>query len=354
MKLLKKVNLPLLILPILIFTLGYVTLLSTAPGLSSAQLIFFIEGLVLYTGFALFDYRLLKYYWKYFLIFVLLLLSITSYFGNEILGSRRWLEIGSFTFQPSEVAKLALVISLSAFLVSKRDAVNNVKELAKTLLIVIPLFIAVILQPDLGTAIIILAVFIGILFYAGLKKIYFLLGFFLLGIFSTPLWNILRDYQKRRILVFLNPSMDVLGAGYNVIQSMIAVGSGGLLGMGFGRGTQSHLQFLPIFWTDFIFASYAEEWGFVGVVILFLLYIPFLYAILKVSEKSADAFGSLFSLGVFVIFFVQLAVNIGMNLGLMPVTGIPLPLVSYGGSSLIISMVLLGLVQSVWLHKPGD
>jgi rod shape determining protein RodA len=206
----------------------------------------------------------------------------------------------------------------------------------------------VFIQPDLGTSIVLVLVVLGMLLYTNFNKIYFLILLSLFGILSAPVWNLLADYQKERILVFLNPQLDVLGAGYNVIQSLIAIGSGGIFGRGFSQGTQSHLHFLPAYWTDFAFASFAEEWGFIGVVVFFGLYTAFLFIILRVAFIVKDSFGSVLCFGVFLVFLVQFIINVGMNLGLMPVTGIPLPLVSYGGSSLLISCILLGLVQNVW------
>jgi len=161
-----------------------------------------------------------------------------------------------------------------------------------------------------------------------------------------------REFEPRD--GFLNPELDILGSGYNVIQSIIAVGSGGILGRGFGHGTQSHLQFLPVFWTDFIFASFAEEWGYLGVVALLALYSLLLLSVLFVAYKTKNSFGSMVCIGVFSMLFFQFLINVGMNLGLMPVTGIPLPFVSYGGSSMVVSFLLLGLVQSVWIHNKNQ
>jgi len=217
----------------------------------------------------------------------------------------------------------------------------------------LPMLFLVVVQPDLGTTIILLLIFVGMLFYAGVNKIYFVLAFVVLGLFSSPIWANLHDYQKERIIVFLNPTLDVAGSGYNVIQSTIAIGSGGLLGRGFGHGTQTHLQFLPVYWTDFIFAAFAEEWGLVGVVCILVFYAALLVSVLRISFKVESSFGSLLCAGVFILFFSQFGINVGMNLGILPVTGIPLPLVSYGGSSLVTSLFLLGLVQSVWIHRRG-
>ena len=348
---LKKFNYLLLIIPIFISLLGVLTLLSTAKNLAKSHVIFLALGLVIYFGTAFFDYLIFKFHWKYMYFFVLILLILTFIGGVEKLGAVRWLNFKEFSIQPSEYAKAVVIISSAALISKSKDSLKGIKNL---LLLAVPFFsliIFVLVQPDLGTTIVIFLVFAGILFYAGLDWFYFAFVTVLFGIFSNPVWNLLKDYQKNRILVFLNPSLDKLGFGYNVIQSTIAIGSGMLFGMGFGRGTQTHLQFLPVYWTDFIFAAFAEEWGFIGVFGIISLYVILLFLLIKLSLKVKDTFGSLIIFGVFMMFFSQFLVNVGMNLGLMPVTGIPLPLVSYGGNSLIVSMFLLGLVQSVVIRN---
>lgn len=351
MKLPKRINWLIVVLPVLLFTLGFVTLFSTEPALAKNQLGFFVVAALVYFAVSIVDYRLWGFFWEplYLITFVSLLL--TYLLGNEIFGSARWLQFGTFTFQPSEFTKFVVVVVVSYLISIKSSSLLLPRYVGKVLLFVLPLFILVLIQPDLGTSIVLLSIVFGILWFGGLKKMYFFVAFLLFGVFSSPVWSFLKDYQKERILVFLNPSLDVLGRGYNVIQSTIAIGSGGLFGRGFGRGTQSHLQFLPVFWTDFIFAAFAEEWGFVGVVVLLLLYVLLLAAIINVAVKTKESFGSLLCVGVFVILFLQFLVNVGMTLGVMPVTGIPLPMVSYGGSSLLTSAILLGVVQSVYIHE---
>lgn len=346
-----KLNFSLLIVPLLIFSLGFVTILSTAPDKSRSHLIFFIIGIVGYAALTLFDYYFLKYYWKYLLTGILILLLLTFIIGEVRFGASSWLSFGLFVVQPSEFAKIVAIITLAALLTSIKNALKSFKNVFKISLSVLVITALVLVQPDLGTALVIVFVFAGMMFYAGLNNFYFLTAFALIGIFSSPVWTILKDYQKKRVLVFFNPTLDVLGSGYNVLQSVISVGSGRLLGKGFGLGTQSHLGFLPVYWTDFIFAAFAEEWGFIGVFMLILLYMVLLITLLYVAHRTQDPFGSLLCVGVFIVFFVQFAINVGMNLGLMPVTGVPLSLVSHGGSSMITSMLMLGLIQSVWVHK---
>lgn len=345
---LQKFNYLLLVLPILIFALGFVTLLSTSPQRAKIQLVYFIIGCILFLFFSSIDYGLYKYYWKFGYYFILGLLFFTFLLGEVRLGSIRWINFGFVVLQPSEFAKVVLIISISSLLVQKKEVFSTFRDALIVFFVCIPMLVLVLFQPDLGTALVLLAIVIGTLFYAGLKKLYFLLAFLTFGIFSSPIWNFLRDYQKERVLVFLNPSLDILGSGYNVIQAVIAVGSGGIFGKGFGHGTQSHLNFLPAHWTDFALASFAEEWGFIGIAAVLLLFVILLLTLLHVANSTDDAYGSLVAIGVFLTFFTQFVVNIGMNLGVMPVTGIPLPLFSYGGSSMIASMILLGLAQSVW------
>jgi rod shape determining protein RodA len=342
---------PLILLFAPIFALGVVTLYSVAPLTISSQIQAFFIGLLGLIIFSAFDYRLLKNFYKPIYLAGLLLLFFTYLFGKIVYGSARWLEIGGFTFQTSEMAKLTLIIFLAGILSKEPKFLKQPKYTLFLFILIIAYLVLVLLQPDLGTTIIVFSAATGILLLAGLNKLYVFLAFTIAGIFSTPLWNLLHDYQQKRILIFLNPLLDTQGAGYNVIQSKIAIGAGQFFGQGIGRGMQSHLQYLPAYWTDFIFASFAEEWGFIGVVFLFALFLGFLISILYLMSKTQDTFGFLLAGGIFSIFFAQFFINTGMNLGVMPVTGIPLPFMSYGGTSLVISMCMLGLLQSIWVHR---
>jgi len=348
---LKRFNKPLIILPGLVFLIGYISLLSTAPEKANTQLAYFSVGVALYFIISVIDYYFFKYYWRYMFLGIMFLLFLTFIMGEVKFGSSSWLRLGLVVIQPSEFAKIVVIAMLSALLSLDKGSTTQIKKLLKISASVLSVVALVLVQPDLGTALIILCVFAVLMLYAGVSKLYFFGLFSIFGFFSTPLWEILKEYQKRRVLVFLNPALDVLGSGYNVIQSVISVGSGRLLGKGFGMGTQSHLGFLPVYWTDFIFAAFAEEWGFIGVVTLILLYLLLLLTLIYIFNKIEDTFGSLICLGVFIVFTSQFVINVGMNLGIMPVTGIPLSLVSYGGSSLLTSMILLGIVQSIWVHR---
>lgn len=348
---LKRFNKPLVILPGLVFLIGYISLLSTTPEKAKTQLAYFLVGVALYFLISTIDYYFFKYYWRYMYLGIMFLLLLTFIMGEVKFGSSSWLRLGLVVIQPSEFAKVVVIVMLSALISLDKASTSNLKKIVKISATVLSAVALVLIQPDLGTALIILCVFAVLMLYGGVSKLYFFLIFSVFGFFSTPIWEVLKEYQKRRVLVFLNPTLDVLGSGYNVIQSVISIGSGRLLGKGFGMGTQSHLGFLPVYWTDFIFAAFAEEWGFVGVVILIVLYLLLLLTLIYIFNNIEDTFGSLICLGVFIVFTSQFVINVGMNLGIMPVTGIPLSLVSYGGSSLLTSMILLGIVQSIWVHR---
>ena len=351
MKELKYLNVPLLTSHVLLFIIGIVTLFSTSPELAREQLVYFLIGIVFYFIILSQDVQLLRYIWKPMYIVQILLLILTFAIGDTRMGASRWINIWFVTFQPSELAKVVLLVAIASLNTEYGKDFQNLKNLTKILLISVPLLTLVVIQPDLGTTIVLFSILLGLLFYSGLNKIYILVLATIFGILSTPIWNMLHDYQQQRILVFINPQLDILGSGYNVIQSLIAIGSGGLTGQGFSRGTQTHLNFLPAHWTDFIFASYSEEWGLVGVIIFLFLYLALLLSILRTASKVKNPFGSILVFGVFIIFFVQFLVNTGMNLGIMPVTGIPLPLVSYGGTSMLVSCTLLGLTQRIWMSE---
>jgi len=346
----KKFNLGLVIPPILIFALGFTTLYSVSPEHAKNQLLFFIVGVAIYLAFSLVNYEFSASLWKYFYFGNLILLALVFILGKTVSGSVRWFVLFGISLQPSEFAKFVEILALGALISKKYENISGVKGLLKLILPFIPFFILVFIQPDLGTTLILIGTLIGVLFYVGLNKLWFVVGFSILSLGSSQIWNILKDYQKKRILVFLNPQLDDLGAGYNVVQSLIAVGSGGLFGKGFGRGSQSHLNFLPAYWTDFILASFLEEWGFIGFIVLLLFFVFLLAFILRIAFKAKDFLGVSLSIGVFITLFSQIFINIGMNLGLMPIAGIPLPLMTYGGSALITNLAMLGLVQSVWIN----
>lgn len=345
----------LLLLPmLLLLAFGLMVILSLDRGAFERQLVFALSGLLLYFALSLIDYRAIKRATVGYYVGIISLLLLLVFAGTALRGSTRWLELSFGQFQPSEFAKLALILLLAFFFEARVRSGISGKDFAVSFLLTLVPTILVYEQPDLGTALILLLIWGGLSLSAGLKWRYVLALLFSGLVLVLPLWSFLRSYQRQRFLYFLNPGSDPLGGGYNVLQSIIAVGSGMIWGRGFGRGTQSHLNFLPEHTTDFIFAALAEEWGFVGSLLLFLLFALLLIMVLRVGLRSADDFGFFLCVGVFLVLCSQFFINIGMNIGIMPVTGIPLPFVSYGGSSLWTTLLGLGLVQSVAIRRQKE
>lgn len=333
--------------------LGFSTIQSTITAggensdLIKIQIIAFIFGLVIFLAVQSIDYHYFLYFSPLFYFFSVILLILLFVFGQNIRGSVRWFSLGFFQLQPAEMAKPFLIIALASFFDFFKEKINSWRILFLVLaLMIIPLFL-IFREPDLGTFLI-LAFGLGAIFLSLPIKLNRLLTLaFLAAVFIPVFYFSLHSYQKGRLLTFLNPSADPLGSGYNVIQSVIAAGSGEIFGRGWGRGTQSHLRFLPEQHTDFIFATFAEENGFLGSMILLLLYVVLFIRSFKVLKETQDFLGTVLVLGSMVVFFSQAAINIGMNLGMLPVTGIPLPLVSYGGSQMVTSLLLLGIIAGV-------
>jgi rod shape determining protein RodA len=335
-------------LALVIALLGLVLLKSIAPSLVIQQIIWLILGLFFFFIFSQIDYRHYpRFVWLFYFgsIFFLLL---TFIFGRVIRGSVRWLEIGSFGLQPSEIVKPFLLLFFAVFFASEEI---NLNKIFKGFLLLLPPFLMIFFQPDLGSSLLVLFFWLGIVLAKGMKGKWLALTFSFFLLILPLFWFFLKDYQRQRLLTFLNPQIDALGSGFNVIQSMIAVGSGQFLGRGLGRGTQSHLSFLPEHQTDFVFASLAEELGFIGSFLLIGLFFLLLWRILNLARNSHDQLAFLIYIGVFTLLFSQVFVNLGMNLGLLPVTGITLPLVSYGGSSLLSTMIALGIVVGIGKEK---
>lgn len=337
---------------VVILSLAITILYSSDPEIGKQQLLNAFLGIVAFIAVSFLDYRILKPFNRPIYIFSLLLLAIVFILGLEVRGSVRWIEFPGFRLQPSEIIKPLLILVLANFL--STNSVASFKNLLISFLIIAVPIAFVFKQPDLGNTLVFLAIWLSMVILSGLKFRYLLFGALgtLLGI--PIFWSMLKEYQKQRIVTFLDPFSDPLGSGYNVIQSTIAVGSGEFFGRGLGRGTQSHLQFLPERNTDFIFATLAEELGFFGSSILLLGFAVLIYRCLIAIKSAGDTFGSLIVTGVVGMLVFQLLVNVGMNTGLVPITGITLPLVSYGGSSLLSTMISLGLVESVIRHRKNE
>lgn len=277
----------------------------------------------------------------------ILLLALVLIIGDVRYGARRWLEFGSFAFQPSEFAKLTFVLALAKYSGDIKEDITKPKALAIPLIMAAVAMLLIFKEPDLGTALIFIPILLVMLLIAGARVKHILL-LIAAGLICTPfIWLFLKDYQKARLLVFLNPNLDPLGAGYTIIQSKIAIGSGGLFGKGWLSGTQNQLNFLPERHTDFIFSVVGEEWGFIGCVLLLGLYYKFLKRGMHIAETTSDIYGKTLAYGIVTIFAVHITVNIGMVCGLMPVVGLPLPFLTYGGSFLISSLVYVGILENI-------
>jgi rod shape determining protein RodA len=286
-----------------------------------------------------------------FYLVILFMLFWALYFGVTASGSQRWISLYVFNLQPSELMKIAIIISFAKFYHrTKSMEVNRIKNVVQPLVaLTIPIFL-VIAQPDLGTAILIAGTGISVMWLSGLKLKYFIYSFLILMVTAPFVISLLKPYQKLRVLTFFNPDRDPLGAGYQIIQSKIAVGSGGLAGKGFLKGTQGYLEFLPEKHTDFIFTLFSEEFGFVGSIFLLILYVILIYRIILIGFKNKNYFGKLYCFGFASAIFIYVMVNMSMVLGILPIVGSPLPIMSYGGSSMLATMMGLSIVMGCKIY----
>ncbi len=319
----------------------------------------FVRGLM-WTGIALitfviatvFDYKWLKTFsWPLYVLQLVLLIG-TLAIGHGVGGAARWISIGPFDFQFSELAKILMIVVLANYLGARQGRLGSLTSILGACVLVVPPWILVMLQPDLGTSLVLLAILAGMLFMSG-ASMRWLSGMAALVIASLPyVWtHVLLDYQKQRLTSFLNPATDVQGAGFQLAQSQIAVGSGGWLGTGLTNGSQNQLNFLPVQESDFVAAIYLEELGFIGALVLLILFAALLWRLLVAGWRSKDPFGMMFASGLASMILFQLIVNLGMVIGIMPITGIPLPFVSHGGASLISLAIGLGIVQSINIRQ---
>lgn len=309
-------------------------------------------AMVVFITVTVFDYRWLKTFrWPLYAVNVALLL-LTLAIGDGVGGSARWVLIGPFTFQFSELAKILMIAVLAAYLGDRESRLDSLWPILGAGLLMVPPWILVMMQPDLGTSLVLLAILAGMLFMSGASLKWLLTG--AAGVIaSIPIaWTyVLRDYQKERIASFINPVSDTQGSGWQVLQSQIAVGSGGLLGTGLTNGSQGRGEFLPVQESDFVFAVLAQELGFIGAVVVFLLFAALIWRILVSAWRSRDPFGTLFGAGVASLILFQVFVNVGMVIGILPVTGIPLPFITHGGASLVSIAIGLGVMQSVNIRQ---
>jgi rod shape determining protein RodA len=359
-RLLLYINWPLLGLAVILFFFGVLNLYSASGyrmevGMNVSsyyhrQLLWGLMGVFGMIIFMAFDFRHLKTLaWPLFWVTVILLVGVI-FAGKTIYGARRWLDLGFMNFQPSELAKIAILVVGARILSKEREPLDFIR-LGYVLGVGMILAGLIIKQPDLGSGLSVLLILGGMILFRGVTPRVFKTALVAIPALLPVSWLFLHDYQKQRIMTFLDPTTDPLGAGYHIIQSEIAIGSGGFWGKGFLQGTQSQLRFLPERHTDFAVAVFGEEWGFVGIMLLLSLFCIFLYQIVMISRDARGLFGSYLAVGVFFYFFWQILINTGMVLGLMPVVGIPLPFISYGGSATLVNFCLVGLVLNVSMRR---
>ena len=336
--------------------IGFAMLFSAANGKwdpwASRQVARFSIGMALLIVVAVIDIRIwMRYAYAVYFASLALLVAV-ELIGSTGMGATRWIDLGVVTLQPSELAKIGLILAMARYFhgVSIEEIGGIVPLAWGAFLIAVPVAL-VLRQPDLGTAVLMALIGATMLFLAGIRmRIFVASG--IAAIAAMPvLWHFLRDYQKQRILTFFNPETDPLGAGYHILQSKIALGSGGLFGKGFLQGTQSHLNFLPEKQTDFIFTMLAEEFGMVGGLVLIALYLLVAIYGLAIALRSRNQFGRLVAMGVTVAFMFNVFINIAMVMGIVPVVGMPLPLISYGGSSMLTLLFAFGLLMNVYVHR---
>lgn len=347
----------LLALALLIAGLGVMEIYSTTyhtkfAGAHVKQLYWIMLGLAVMFLVSRIDYHALMEQWPVFYLLFITLLVFVLVMGKRVFGSRRWIHIGDTTFQVSEFVKLVIILALAKYFSQYRDEQLSTSDLVKVgLLAGVPMGL-ILLQPDLGTALTIVPIVACCVFIAGLRLKHFVVLLVLAALALPVAWQFgLKSYQKARLTTFMNPEEDPQKAGYQILQSKIAVGSGGLWGKGASKGTQTQLLFLPVPHTDFIFAAFAEEHGFFGVLSVLLLYFMVLMRLIHNAQTAPDRAGLFIVMGVVGVLLFHILVNMGMVVGYMPVTGIPLPLMSYGGSSILFMFLALGLVNNVRLRR---
>lgn len=356
----KNMDKPLLVATLLLTIAGVMVLYATtvkATGVSTDvdarnQLIFAILGVLGLAVVTVIDYRLWMRLTGIAYAASIILLLVVDIAGQTALGATRWINLGFFQFQPSELVKIVLVLVLAKLLSQNYDRLEQPKYLIQSILLTALPVGLVLVQPDLGTALVLLAIWFMMILVSPVPKGY-VLALIVAGLLFVPIGlHFLQPYQRDRLTTFINPAADPLGRGFNVVQASIAVGSGQMYGRGLAAGSQSQLNFLPSQHTDFIFAVLAEKLGFVGAVLILALFTLLIARMIIIAYRSRDRFGMFIGVGVATMFLFHVLVNVGMNMGIMPVTGIPLPFISYGGTSLIVALAAIGLVQSIAVrHK---
>jgi rod shape determining protein RodA len=350
----------LLILTFLVVGIGLVALYSAVTAGTSTlqkslylkQLIWYFAGLTMMVVSFLFNYKLLDRWAPAIYVGCICLLIGVLLFGKYVGGSRRWLSFGPVSIQPSELVKIAVILILARYYARHaNDRGLSLGELFTPLVLTVLPFLLIVKQPDLGTAMLVVLIAGSMTVFVKIERRSFIYLFSACSVSVPLVWFLLKGYQKQRILTFLDPDRDPLGAGYHIIQSKIAIGSGMIFGKGFLKGTQNALSFLPEHHTDFIFSVLAEEWGFVGSLFILLVFLILIIWGLSVAHGCRDPFGIILSTGITAMIFWQVFINIGMVMGLMPVVGVPLPFISYGGSSVVSLMICIGILMNISMRR---
>ena len=340
---------------VLLLCFGLVEIYSIALGRGTAdllnfkkQLFFAISGIILLFVFSFLDFNYLKASSKHLYAFALAFLGAVLVLGRSVNGTKGWFDILGFGLQPVEIVKIVIIIFFAYFFSSRAIKVRPLRQLIYSGLLLLPLVLLTFLQPDFGSAVILFLIWLVMLLIAGFSKKFFIILLLAIIVGGASLWLFyFKDYQKQRIMTFVNPTADSLNRGYNATQATIAVGSGGIMGRGVGFGSQSQLKFLPEAQTDFIFAVICEELGFFGVGLIFLLFGLIFYRCLAITRRINNDFGIFIILGAMGLIFLEIFINISMNIGLLPIVGIALPFLSYGGSSVISTLILIGIIENI-------
>ena len=326
----------------------------TGSSFAGRQVVWLTISLILFFVLSGIDFRFLRRTGSVIALYLISLFFLALLFilGSVFQGAQSWFDFGSFSIQPSDPAKFALIVVLAKYFSRRHIEIARIRHLATSGAYMLAMFALLFFQPDFGSAVIILGLWVGMVLIAGIpfRHLLTLAGAGLMVI--VLLWTFaFADYQKERILSFIHPLADLQGAGYNAFQSTVAVGSGGILGKGIGYGTQSRLQFLPEHETDFIFAAFSEEWGFIGTLLLLTLFGVLIYRLVENARQGSTNFETLFALGVATLFIVHAIIHVGMNIGLLPVTGVTMPFMSYGGSHLVTEYAMLGIVNAMRMYS---
>ncbi len=346
---------PLLAIAVTLSCMGVLTMHPFDGGASLAprQLVWILLGTVVYVVTAASDMRFVRRTPIIIVCYVasLILLALLLIFGHSTMGAKGWFDFGLFSFQPADFAKLVCIALLAKYFSRRHMEIGHFGHIVVSGVYIAAIVLLILIQPDLGTAVIISSVWLGMVLVSGIPLRHLAAVFCLFLVVATSLWFFgLKPYQRARLMNFVNPAANIHGSGYNAYQATVAAGSGQLWGKGIGYGTQSKLRFLPEYQTDFIFAAYAEEWGFVGILILLSLYGLLLFQLLSISRRSATNFDALFTMGVLILFLAHIGFHAGINLGILPVTGTTIPFMSSGGSHIVVEFGALGIIASLSRH----